>query len=627
MYALWRLNQSKLFCRSLNVKCQFLCNVSWQYKQWQGLFQETPRPHLKKNTMRRDIVIHYAIAYLLLASIWPTASEARNPEISTEHQRIHQRLTQGVSSIKVGRLCPVIPQREGMYPIVCGGAKTYTGSPLYLQGSCPPVVVAGRFGKGKVVALGHDGWLLERSQDSDTSRLAYNCLRWLIESSRPSNVAFYTSIGTLVTTKTLSDEIEKGLSEQGVTITDLAEKVSRTDLSHYSVLVIARPHTRSISADEAEAICQFVEEGGGLLIAGLGWFWAQCNPTLTIEEFPLNVLGRRLGVKYISDSVWEQSDKGIRLPAKFQTSPLTPWSPKPTKVFKLGETSDRNIRTIVRKYKKTHNFAIEGRHAILNLPADAFLQLHSPTKAIKGLDTVYETHTRLAGNVPYGGKKISFIVVDRLNAHLISGNPVLIRRDRVPVVLKDFNELGHPGWGLTHELGHDFVASAHKHIYQLGPGDNESWANVFTTHAYDTLKLEYDKDDTHWNELRRGIAYYFAKEADYEKLKKDKWIMLSLLMVIKETYGWDPFYRFFKTCAHKAKTGKTPDTEQEKVDFLVRELSVSARVDLSSYFVRWGFPVSKAMVHELRTLPPAELDEKARTMALKYKIHIDDKKL
>lgn len=573
--------------------------------------------------MRRDIVVHYyAIACLLLTSVWPTASEARNPDIPMEHQRIHQRLTRGVRSIKVGRLCPVIPQREGMYTIVCGSADSYTGNPLYLQGSCPPVVVAGRYGKGRVVALGHDGWLLDRSKDRDTSKLAYNCLQWLIGSSRPSNVAFYTSIGTLITTKTFSADIEKGLSERGVTFTDLGEKVSGTDLSRYSVLVIARPHGRSMTADEAEAICRFVEEGGGLLMAGLGWFWAQCNPTLTIEDFPLNVLGRRLGVRYINDIVWEQSDKGVRLPAKFQTGPLTPWSPRPTKVFKLSETSDQSVHAFVRKNKKTHNFAIEGEHAVLNLPAEAFLQLRSPTKAIKGLDTVYRTHARLASNVPYDGKKISFVVVDRGEYHLCSGNPVLIRKDRVPVVLKDFNELEHAGWGLTHELGHDFVASAHKHAYQLGGGDNESWANVFTTHAYDTLKLEYDAHDTHWDEQRRGIAYYFAKEADYDLLKNDKWIMLSLLTVIKDTYGWGSFYRFFKVCADNAKAGKQPGSEQEKVDFLVRELSLAAGVDLSSYFVRWGLPVSKGVISELCTLPPAGLDEAARTIAEQLKVPI-----
>jgi len=510
-----------------------------------------------------------------------------------------------------------------MFAIVCGGPDAYTGNPLYLQGSCPPVVVAGRVGKGRVVALGHDGWLLDRSKDRDTSRLALNCLRWLIGSSRPSRVAFYTSIGTLVTTRTLSTEIIRELSEQEITVTNMPEVASHDSLQRCSILVIARPHARLMDANEAETICRFVEEGGGLLMAGLGWFWSQCNPTLKIEDFPLNVLGRQLGVEFVNDIVWEQSDKGVRLPATFQVGALIPWCPRPTKLFRLAETTDQNVHAFVRRHQRSHNFAIEAEHVVLNLPADAFLQLRRPTKAIEDLDTVYKTHAQLASNVPYGGKKISFVVVDRCEYHLCSGNPILIRRDRVPVVLKDFNELGHPGWGLTHELGHDFVASAHKHAYQLGDGDNECWADVFALHAYDTLKLEYDKEDTHEDEFRRGITYYFAKKADYELLKNDNGIMMVLLRIINKTYGWDPFYRFFKICAHKARAGKPPGSEQEKVDFLVRELSVAASVDLSSYFVRWGFPVSKAVMHELRTLPPAELDETARSIALRYKITID----
>ena len=178
--------------------------------------------------------------------------------------------------------------------------------------------------------------------------------------------------------------------------------------------------------------------------------------------------------------------------------------------------------------RNPYSAGVADLHVVLSLPAYGLLKLRSPTKAIKDLDTTYETHTRLASDVPYHGRKISFVVLDKLSYHLCSGNPMLIRRDRVPPVLKDFNRLGHPGWGLIHELGHDFVASAHRHAYQLGKGDNESWADVFTTCAYDTLDLKHDRHDAHWLEQQKGIACFFAKQPDYARLKTDNWIMLSL---------------------------------------------------------------------------------------------------
>jgi hypothetical protein len=385
--------------------------------------------------------------------------------------------------------------------------------------------------------------------------------------------------------------------------------------------------------EEAKVISRFVEDGGGVLMAGLGWFWAKSNPTLPITDFPLNVLGSRLGIEFLGDIIWQQKESGHRSQATFQVKEPTAWNPKTTKIFQYGETSDQDIRRYIRQHMSSKNYAIEGEHIILNLPAYGFLKLRSPNKAIEDLDLIYKTHSRLASNTPYNGNKISFVVVNKLCFHLCSGNPILIRRDRVPVILKDFNSLGHPGWGLIHELGHDFVASAHKHAYQLGPGDNESWANIFTTHAYDTLNLKYDE---HWlvpQNQHKGIIYYFTTQPDYNLIKTDKWTMLSLLTVIKEAYGWKPFYKFFQRCSSLTRKRETPKSEQEKVDFLVQELSIATGVNLSPYFVRWGFPVSDSVVYKLNNLPKAvyklnnlpkaQLDNVARSIASRFNVSLN----
>ncbi len=571
------------------------------------------------NIKLRNIVVCFVIGCLII----PTAVA----EITLRQQTIHKTITEAVKAINTGNngaYSPVIPKRRGLYPIICGDAETYTANPLHLQGSCPPILLAGWFGRGKIIAAGHDGWLLESSEAVQETKLAANCLRWLVGSSQNPCIAFYTSIGSLVSIKTVSSNIKKEFSEQGITFIDLSEKVSSESLSGCSVLVIARPHLRSMSEDEAVIISQFVKDGGSLFIAGLGWFWLRNNPDSLISDFPLNTLGRHIGIEYSEDIIYKQDREGRRRHAAFQVDSPVVWRPKRTKVFNPAETTDQSILMSVRKYKDTHNFAFEGEHVILSLPGEAFLQLHSPIKAVKDLDTVYKTHKRLADNVPYSGRKISIVVVNRLCFHLCSGNPILIRKDRIPVVLNDFNELGHAGWGLIHELGHDFVASGHKHIYPLGPGDNECWTNMFTLHAFETLDLKEVQSDTHDANIRKGLSYYYANKADYDLLKNDRWTMLSLLKIIKDTYGWDCYYSFFKVCVQKAKTNKIPGTEQEKVDFIVEELSKAAQADLGNYFVRWGFPVSASVLQELQNLPPADLDQAAKAMALKYSVPIKD---
>jgi len=293
-----------------------------------------------------------------------------------------------------------------------------------------------------------------------------------------------------------------------------------------------------------------------------------------------------------------------------------PWKPKPTKVFKASEVTQRGIHAFVREHQASHNYVVEGEHVLLSLPASDLLRLRRPTQAMNALDTVYETHRRLAGDVtPFRGAKILMLVVDKLCFHLCSGNPILIRRDRVSIILEDFNERDYPGWGPIHELGHDFVI-AHDHAYVLSGGDNESWANVFTIHAYDALKLPLGSGP-HWTE-RGGLDYYFRREPDYEKVKKDAWIMIGLLTIIKERYGWEPFYDFFNKCAQRVATKRVPKKEQAKVDFLTRELSLSAGENLAPYFVKWGFPVSAGVRGELQRLPQASLDASAEALAKRW---------
>ena len=579
--------------------------------------------HLTRDTMKKGIVINLRSfgCYLLIS--WMTISATLAHDVSPEHAKIHEALTYGVKTINKGSLSPVIPTGDDLYPILCGGPEAYTGNPMYLQGSCPPIVLAGHRGKGRIVAFGHDGWLLGNPDDSDASRLALNSLLWLAEEKQPAHIAFYTSLGNFINTKTLSASIKEELTKRDIALSNITVPVSKTDLSRYTTLVIARPHTRLMDEEEAEVISRFVENGGGILMAGLGWFWAKHNPTLPITDFPLNALGSRLGIEFLGDIVYHQSETGQRCPAMFQIEEPKAWNPKTTRIFQYGETSDQDICSYIRQHMNSKNYAIEGEHVILNLPAYGFLGFTSPNKAIKDLDLIYKTHAHLASNIPYNGNKISLVVVNRLCFHLCSGNPILIRRDRIPVILKDFNRLGHPGWGLIHELGHDFVASAHNHAYQLGPGDNESWANIFTTHAYDILNLKYDK---HWlvpQNQQKGIVYYFTTQSDYNLLKTDPWIMLGLLTVIKEAYGWKPFYKFFQRCSSLTKTRETPKSEQEKVDFLVQELSIATGVNLSPYFVRWGFPVSDSVVYKLNNLPKAKLDNVARSIASRFNVSIN----
>ena len=100
--------------------------------------------------------------------------------------------------------------------------------------------------------------------------------------------------------------------------------LTKEKLFSYDILIICTP-IRTYSEEEINNIKQFVEEGGGLLLMGLGWYWVvyQKKP---IEEYPLNQIAREFGVTANDDNVIDptnQTSEGYAIFTKFASHPAT----------------------------------------------------------------------------------------------------------------------------------------------------------------------------------------------------------------------------------------------------------------------------------------------------------------
>jgi hypothetical protein len=78
------------------------------------------------------------------------------------------------------------------------------------------------------------------------------------------------------------------------------EVLTREKLSNYNTLVIPTP-VEIFSGEEIQNIMNFVEEGGGLLLMGNGWYWVDYHYR-PIEDFPFNQIAKEFGVT-INDDV------------------------------------------------------------------------------------------------------------------------------------------------------------------------------------------------------------------------------------------------------------------------------------------------------------------------------------
>ncbi|MDH3588511.1 MAG: hypothetical protein OEQ74_03835, partial [Gammaproteobacteria bacterium] len=167
--------------------------------------------------------------------------------------------------------------------------------------------VLGRvYGKGRVMVLGHEA-LIAYADEYDEALFMEMALYWLVGDG-----------GSAVTFSTLHEEAlpiyhrqpyEKLLSRlvewqfDVDFVEDLADEYS---LSETSVLIVGNAWA-DFTAEEIAAVEKFVDDGGGLLAAGLGWSWVANGDhglpdspqgQAALEVYPMNKLMAPYGVRW-----------------------------------------------------------------------------------------------------------------------------------------------------------------------------------------------------------------------------------------------------------------------------------------------------------------------------------------
>jgi hypothetical protein len=517
-------------------------------------------------------------------------------------------LTKGVKSLggEDWRFSAIAPLKPDILPLFWGNHKAYTGDARWPQNSYPPVAVACECQKGRFIALGHDGLLIDPGSNDN---FTVDILNWLGNGYKYKKVVIYTHLGGWFNKAKLTAKAKELLASKGAEIIELGSKVTDEDLKECDVLIIVRP-SRKIDQSEIGSVVSYVKRGGSLLMTGMGWFWEAQNKAHDIKNFPLNRLGEHLGFEYSRTSIDKtppNNREGTHRYSLISFQPLYARKPVVVKSFSLKEHSNSFITRSIALNEDKYYYVVEGENVIVSMPYRFFMKCKKPVDFITQLDVVYELYANLTDGIkPFDSNKIIVLNVDNLKFHMSSGNPILSRQDRIEYILTELEKSNYryPSWGLMHELGHDFIIGM-KHYFVFGHGDNESWAEFFALYGCQELGLEH-KEPT-WKETAK--AYHESGEQDFERIKNEKWLMIGFLHHIQEEYGWDVYRKLFKRYAELIREENYPDFNdtEKKADLFVKELSLAAGANFYPYFARWGFPVKQSVNEELRHLPKAEL--------------------
>ena len=183
------------------------------------------------------------------------------------------QITHGVSKLISANIPGPVSGGPAWRPLVRGTMQSAT-NPV-------PVVLGRPYGRGRVALTS-----VEFKAANDGGEFKANFYRWLAGTKRGS-IAYTTGHREFrLLTDTADYADGETVRRLGLHSKPLTAPVTSNQLSGVSVVFVGIAW-QEITAEEIETLRQFVWNGGGLYLMGLGWSWLAYHPTNTMSDYPM----------------------------------------------------------------------------------------------------------------------------------------------------------------------------------------------------------------------------------------------------------------------------------------------------------------------------------------------------
>jgi hypothetical protein len=238
----------------------------------------------------------------------PTTFQPTFPEPLVEEKKelTYELLLNEVNGINcgTGNPGPVIPSGD-LVPVATGDDDAYWQVMPGERRQPAVFAVAGPFGAGRVIAVGHEGFVSTESlQQYDNERFARNVIAWLSKST-PGPICVRLT-GYSMHHERFVSRLTQEDDRYEIQKVNRGADLSLTDLENCRVLVYAH-RSNPTSEAEIDAIESFVRDGGGAWFTGLGWGFMQQSKK-DLEQYPMNQIGKRFGFRFENGTLWDPTD-------------------------------------------------------------------------------------------------------------------------------------------------------------------------------------------------------------------------------------------------------------------------------------------------------------------------------
>jgi len=233
------------------------------------------------------------------------AQESSLPGGSDDFAQLAEGLTQiGMPGYLPG---PLRAMLDGPVGIVFGESASYLGTDTdkdYELGKYPPIAMATTFENGRVIAISSESFFIRGNVNSyDNLHFGVNAMEWLtaegnnrvLYDDRSWPYVGYEGPGVY-------SGLGEALAGRGYTVDrfPVGRQITTSILRNYAVYMICTSWY-DFSQAEIDAIIQFVANGGGFFLTGVGWSWVEYQGSL--DKYPMNKIASQFGIWFMDGSV------------------------------------------------------------------------------------------------------------------------------------------------------------------------------------------------------------------------------------------------------------------------------------------------------------------------------------
>ena len=195
-----------------------------------------------------------------------------------------------------------VSQSDSLEPLVWGSPRASAGYKLGMQGTLPTPGWLGHHGSGRVAIWdGHPGFFGEGADGRDDNDLfRIQLIDWLRDDGM--EVAFSRSHGEKPMNEVFSGVIWQELEQNAAATREISDALTIENLADVDLLVMGSSWNR-LEDGEDDAIEDYVLNGGGLLVIGIGWAYAGYADDPDPDLYIPNLLGERFGWRVMFSTI------------------------------------------------------------------------------------------------------------------------------------------------------------------------------------------------------------------------------------------------------------------------------------------------------------------------------------